>query len=158
MQQISIYGENRHPVPTKTRIACRGVMLSEGELLLSHEEAIDQYMIPGGGLEAGETLEECCAREMAEETGYVVDVGEHYLTIHEYYEQWHLIHHYFLCTSKGVTDRHLTAHEAEVGLEPKWIPLDDAVHTFGSYAEYETDAPMKSGAYLREYTALQALK
>ena len=86
MKQIVIYGENRHAKATRTRVACRGVILSEGKLLLVHEEAVDQWLIPGGGLEEGETLEECCIREMAEETGSLVQPEQCYLTIHEYYQ------------------------------------------------------------------------
>jgi ADP-ribose pyrophosphatase YjhB (NUDIX family) len=34
-----------------------------------------QWSLPGGAVELGETLEECVAREMQEETGLDVDVG-----------------------------------------------------------------------------------
>ena len=157
MKQIVIYGENRHAKATRTRVACRGVILSEGKLLLVHEEAVDQWLIPGGGLEEGETLEECCIREMAEETGSLVQPEQCYLTIHEYYQQWHLISHYFLCKKLGDTQQHLTDYEAQAGLVPKWRPLEDAVKDFSEYRKFEGVNEMRRGAYLREHTALQAL-
>ncbi|MFC4408906.1 NUDIX hydrolase [Chungangia koreensis] len=57
-----------------------GVCINErGELLMvlqgkPHEEK--KWSVPAGGLEAGETIEECCVREISEETGYIAEVGE----------------------------------------------------------------------------------
>jgi ADP-ribose pyrophosphatase YjhB (NUDIX family) len=39
------------------------------------EPLAGQWSIPGGAVEAGETLEACVVREMNEETGFVVEVG-----------------------------------------------------------------------------------
>ena len=45
-------------------------------LLVEHEKAGRRYwLVPGGGVEIGETLHESAAREMLEETGFSVDVG-----------------------------------------------------------------------------------
>ncbi|MBV8526836.1 MAG: NUDIX hydrolase [Candidatus Dormibacteraeota bacterium] len=45
-------------------------------LLVEHEKASRRYwLVPGGGVEIGETLRETAARETLEETGYSVDVG-----------------------------------------------------------------------------------
>lgn len=43
-------------------------------------------MIPGGGLEKDETDRDCCIREIAEETGVVVETSDCLLEIDEYYE------------------------------------------------------------------------
>lgn len=42
-------------------------------------------MIPGGGLERNESDEECCIREIAEETGVQVETSDCLLEIAEYY-------------------------------------------------------------------------
>lgn len=158
MKIVEILGENCFPEHTQTRVACRGVVVSEGKILLTYEVNTDQYFIPGGGLEEGESLEACCIRELAEETGYVVEPTQQYLTIHEYYEEWFFVSHYFICTVKGETGRSLTEREAEAGLEPKWIPLEEAVEIFSKHQDYAEEDEMKRGAYFREYEALLQYK
>ena len=45
-------------------------------LLVEHEKGGRRYwLVPGGGLEHGETLHEAAAREVLEETGYQAEVG-----------------------------------------------------------------------------------
>lgn len=153
METINIYGDNRFAHHTKTREACRGIVVRDGMILLTYEVNTDQWFVPGGGLEAQESTEQCCIRELAEETGCVVNPLFHYLTINEYYEEWLYISHYFICEITGETRRLLTQREADAGLEPQWIPLKDALAIFSRHQEYAYDE-MKRGAYLREYKAL----
>ena len=99
-------------------------------------------------------MEECCVRELAEETGCIVETKEQYLTINEYYEEWFFISHYYICDYVGETERTLTKREIEVGLETRWISLDEAIDIFSKYQDYADENEMKRGAYLREYKAL----
>lgn len=154
-KSIDIYGANRFAEHTKVRDACRGIVIRDGMILLTYEVNTDQWIIPGGGLESAESIEQCCIRELAEETGFVVNPLYHFATINEYYEEWLFISHYFTCEITGETQRLLTEREAEVGLEPRWIPLQEAVTIFSKHQEYAHNE-MKRGAYLREYKALNA--
>ena len=104
-----------------------------------------------------ESLEACCARELTEETGCIVKPCERYLTINEYYEEWLFISHYFVCEVIGETERKLTERELEAGLEPRWIPLEEAIEIFSKHQDYASTNEMKRGAYLREYNALSYL-
>ena len=155
METINIYGANRFNEVTKVRDACRGIVIQDGMILLTYEVNTDQWFIPGGGLEGEETIQQCCIRELAEETGFVVNPLYHFATINEYYEEWKYISNYFICEITGETERVLTEREAEVGLEPRWIPLQEAITIFSKHQEYAHDE-MKRGAYLREYKALLA--
>ena len=42
MKAIDIYGDNRFEKPTKTRVACRGIVISDGKILMSYEVKTDQ--------------------------------------------------------------------------------------------------------------------
>ena len=154
MKTIDIYGENRFERYSKMREACRGILIKDGKILMSYEVNTGQWFIPGGGVEYNESLSECCMRELAEETGVVVISGEHFLTINEYYEEWLFISHYFICDYVGETERKLTERELAEGLEPRWIPLKEAIDIFSKHQDYAADNEMKRGAYLREYNAL----
>jgi 8-oxo-dGTP diphosphatase len=46
----------------------------EGRVLLGHRRDIDWWNLPGGGMEAGETVDEAICREVREETGLEVKV------------------------------------------------------------------------------------
>jgi 8-oxo-dGTP diphosphatase len=55
-----------------------GIIVHDGRVVLvkrRFEPLAGQWSIPGGAVEAGETLEDCVVREMSEETGFVVEVG-----------------------------------------------------------------------------------
>lgn len=155
METIQIYGDNRFEKHTKMRQACRGIVMKEGNILLTYEVNTDQWFIPGGGLEGTESKEDCCMRELAEETGFLVEPLRDFLTINEYYEEWLYTSCYFVCRITGETPRLLTEREKEAGLEPRWIPFEKALDIFRRHQDY-AENEMKRGAYLREYKALTA--
>lgn len=154
MKTIEILGDDREPVYTKTVEGCRGILIRGGKILLSYYRNEDQYLIPGGGLEAGEALAECCERELAEETGILVDPHTHYLTLEEYYHEYYFKSHYFLCEFVGECKQRLTENEIKTGLEPVWVDFDEAVRIFSTYESYKDINEMRYGAYYREWIAL----
>lgn len=111
MKEIEISGANRFETFTKTRAGSRAVILRDGMILLSHETITGWWLVPGGGMENGETSEMCCVREVEEETGYMVRPLQEFLTLYEYYEEYRYISHYFICEVTGQGEMNLTDAE-----------------------------------------------
>ena len=154
---IEIYGDNYFDYYSKTRVACRGIVINDGSILLVYAKNNDVWMIPGGGAENDEEETNCVRREISEETGYAVDPTKCMLEIDEYYGNEKYISKYFLCNIVRQGEAQLTEQEAKAGLEPKWITIEDAIDIFRKHQQYATEDEVKRGIYLREYLALRRI-
>ena len=65
-----------HYTEYDTRLAAYAVVVREEQVLLAlwNEEERKRWTLPGGGVELHETVEEGAVREVAEETGYDVEL------------------------------------------------------------------------------------
>ena len=157
MKTLEIVGANYFGSWTRQRSACRAVVIRDGHVLLSYETVNDQWMIPGGGLEPGEDEAACCVREVAEETGHIIEPSSCVLELDEYYEDCRYVDRYFFGAVTGRCERQLTDREKAVGMEPRWLPVEEALDIFSRHADYTDTDEMRRGMYLREYTALSNL-
>ena len=157
MKKIRITGENYFGHWEHSRTACRGIVIRDGMLLLSYETETGQWMIPGGGLEDGEDETACCVREVAEETGVLIRPSPCALEIDEYYEDWRYVSRYFFGEARGFCEIRLTDREREAGMEPRWLPVSEAICIFSKHASWADTDEMRRGLYQREYLALCAL-
>jgi 8-oxo-dGTP pyrophosphatase MutT (NUDIX family) len=55
-------------------VSVKGVLVRDGKVLLMQHEG-DEWELPGGRIEPGETPQSCVAREIHEETGLAVTAG-----------------------------------------------------------------------------------
>ncbi|MEO8893926.1 MAG: 8-oxo-dGTP diphosphatase MutT [Coleofasciculaceae cyanobacterium] len=112
--------ETSNPLPHK--IIGVGVIWNQHKQILIDKRRPEGLLgglweFPGGKIEAGETVEECIKREIQEELGIEVEVGDRVITINHTYSHFHVtlnVHH---C-------RHLAGiPQAIESSEIRWVTL-----------------------------------
>ncbi|MDR3119998.1 MAG: NUDIX domain-containing protein [Clostridiales bacterium] len=119
------------------RVSVRGVCVRDGKALMIKYKW-PGYGFPGGGMEAGESVEETIIRELSEEIGCkVVSVGKFLLSVTErrsseaspgkYFEGVQL---YYECQvdAESAFIPHPTQEEMEREYDGAWIDLREALH------------------------------
>jgi 8-oxo-dGTP diphosphatase len=103
----------------------------EGLLLVRHQKKDRSYwLIPGGGLEFGESMREAAHRELLEETGLEVEVGAFLMAAESLAPDRtrHVVHMVFRGIVTGGTlrlgDEHMEPHERRI-VEVRWVPLEE---------------------------------
>jgi 8-oxo-dGTP pyrophosphatase MutT (NUDIX family) len=112
------------------RTACRGIVKKDGKLLVVNQKKYDITTFPGGGLEDHETIEECCVREVLEETGIKVNVLEEKIRVKEYFLDSIWTNIYFLCEFVEDTgETNFVQEEIDTGLHSLWVTQDELMDT-----------------------------
>jgi 8-oxo-dGTP diphosphatase len=103
-------------------VVAAAVIERDGAFLLTRRldgtHLAGHWEFPGGKLHAGETLEECLAREIREELGADIEVGPEILaTVHDYPER-SIELRFFRCALES-------APTPMMGQEMRWVALRD---------------------------------
>lgn len=97
-------------------------------LLVQHEKHGRRYwLLPGGGLEYGETAAECGARELMEETGLEVQVGDLFFISESIPPDGHrhVLNLYYQGMYRGGT---IVVGQDDVLRDAQWVDLADLPH------------------------------
>ena len=140
-------------IPNVTpRISVRAVIIRNNNLLLIHNQAIDTYVLPGGGVEDSETLEDALKREVLEETGYTVIEATKTFCVKEYFSDsiWH--HHYYrVDVSSDYVHPKLTVEEIALGHTITEKPIVEALDML---SHYQGKHPNSNNIHQRELIGL----
>ncbi len=119
------------------RKAARAIVLKGTQILVMFTARYDDYSLPGGGIDDGESQIEGLIRELTEETGAqnIRDIKE--FGLYEEFRPWyksgfdsvHMESYCFICN----IDDELAApkfeqHEINNGMKPVWMNIYDAIH------------------------------
>lgn len=115
------------------RVAGRGVVVHSNRLLVVNawpNGQSDLWCAPGGGLQAGESLPDCVAREIAEETGLSIQVGQPCL-VNEFHDpagSFHQVEVFFRCMLQEGEEPTLAGWTDPEGIvtDRRWITRPEA--------------------------------
>lgn len=103
---------------------------NKGEVALQHLTVPNYYKLPGGGVEQGESIEAAATREVLEEVGCDVELGELVGTVIEYRNDHELLHlsYCFVARVAGEIGRaHLEPGEVAEGQTTIWVLPEEAL-------------------------------
>ncbi|MBQ6755752.1 MAG: NUDIX domain-containing protein [Oscillospiraceae bacterium] len=141
------------------RPSVRAIITRDGKILMVRSKTLGFCKFPGGGIEAGESHIEALAREVGEESGYLIakesvrpfgmvhrvqkgDMGDIFLQDNFYYT----------CEIADQCERRLDDYEREEGFEPEWLTIDEAIKINAEYRGRYADM------ILRERRVLEIIK
>ena len=155
----SINDENKSQF---TRETARAIVLKGEKILLLYTARYDDYSLPGGGINTGESIEEGLIRELQEETGAQNIKIKKPLGLYEELRPWYkddfeCIHIKSYCYYCDIDEQlalsKMEHYEIQNGMQPKWVNIHSAI------AHNETTMAMseKQGLSIQRETFLLKL-
>ena len=111
------------------RPAARAIIFNGQKVALIHVKNDGYYMLPGGGIDGDEDHPVALAREVREELGCEIRVGDEIGTITTFIDRWRnkqIDYCYVAFLNGSSLRRQLTDFEAKAGYELVWVPNIDA--------------------------------
>jgi ADP-ribose pyrophosphatase YjhB (NUDIX family) len=121
----------RYDKPYLLRKTARMVLMrDDGKIALQHVANYDYYKLPGGGVEAGESVIEALHREISEEVGCRAEVLNEIGTVIEYRNQFDILQISYCYLGRVIGDiNEPSFDEGEIadGMSSLWVSADDAL-------------------------------
>jgi len=114
----------------KIRNSAKALIIKDGKMLASkiNDNGDIFYIMPGGGQESEETLEEAVRREVKEEFGLIVEPKTLEFVIEGVTgESFHRVDLVFLCEYiKEIPDAQITGDYNQIGFD--WLPIENLMN------------------------------
>ena len=119
-----------------TRKAARAIVLQHDNILLLYTERYQDYSLPGGGIDEGESQVDGLVRELREETGAQNPRNFRFFGVYEEYRPWykndfdmvHMLSYCYQCDiDKTLLAPQLESYEKSNGMRPVWMNIFDAI-------------------------------
>ncbi|WP_298444867.1 NUDIX domain-containing protein [uncultured Ferrimonas sp.] len=119
-----------------TRHAVRAIITHQDQILLLYTARYDDYSLPGGGVDEGESLAAAVVREVEEETGARNVTIKAELGRYEELRPWYKASHdnvrmhsycYWCSADPTLGQTRLEDYEQANGMKPLWMNLADAI-------------------------------
>lgn len=119
------------------REATRAICIRGNDILLLYTGRYDDYSLPGGGVDDGESYENALIRELNEETGAVNVKNIECYGIYEEFRPWnradafdvqHMVSYCYTCSiDENLGETSYEHHEIKNQMKPLWIDIDKAI-------------------------------
>ena len=123
-----------------TRIATRAIVIKKDKILLMFTERYNDYSLPGGGVDEGESLIEGFKRELNEETGAQAIRNIDAFGLYEEYRphqsekhfsecsMMHMLSYCYTCDiADQLAETKLEDYEVKNGMQVRWVSIDKAI-------------------------------
>ena len=119
-----------------TRLTARAIVIKNNKILLMYTNRYEDYSLPGGGVDEGESIEQGLIRELNEETGAQKISVVKAFGLYEEYRPWYkddfdIIHIKSYCYICNIADElgkaQLEHYEQQNGMTAKWVNIHDAI-------------------------------
>ena len=115
----------------KIRKGARGIVINnDGKIAVFHKSNKNEYKLPGGGIELGESPKEAFKREILEETGCEVEIIKELGTIEEHKskDNFQQVSYIFVSkVTKNTNQLYLTDKEKDEGAKLLWKNENEAL-------------------------------
>lgn len=113
------------------RLASRGIVVrSDGRIALFHKSNMNEYKLPGGGIENDETKEETFVREVFEETGCKIKIIKELGVCEEHKSRDNFVQKSYVFVGRVIDynkNLHLTDKEQKEGGQLLWLYPEEAL-------------------------------